>query len=699
MGKIILIVGVFVFFLFDLANAQTITLASLLEEMSNRETLARFPEPAYQSLQASSYNRESTVRDGPGWFADSDGIGFIREETKNGATEWVVMEHEGPGAITKMWAPYFHWGGLDDLEGPVINIYIDGEDKPAISENFFKLITGRGSVPPPFAEKTARAGDCYLPIPFAKSCKVTFNKKSFYHIINYRGYPKGTDVRSFSRQQLQDALPLMDTIAGKLKMVLPEIFSNKLQTSGSLLPSKTFELVATGNAAINSIEIRLDPEQLKLHPELLRSVILGATFDNVQTIWAPLGDFFGSANALNPFQTATRIVRSDGRLICTWLMPFQKKAVLYLKNLANIPLQVTQMSCTITDHEWNNRSMYFHANWRSDEVLPGNVFKDWNFIDIKGKGAFVGDTWTVLSADNGWWGEGDEKIYVDDAWDKKFPTHFGTGSEDYYGWAGGEAPTKDDRFSTPFLANIEVGSAISGRAGVRGFNVLTRIRFLDAIPFTQRLVFDMEASPGTGARNPWDFNGYSVVTCWYALPGASDNRPPLPEQAARPIMTLAQLDSMAASARKKEAGIKGAIDVQQLNHSLSSKAVNVFIENINAANTTEWNHGNHAVLSSSRSGEWISFILTEQFKKSAIEVQLTKDPSYGQVQLYVNGQPCGRPVDLADTRSQQPLLLSLGAYTPVSNQFVIKIQFSGPGNKKKQSLKAAVDYFKINPVE
>src|SRR5664279_1746017 len=144
-------------------NAQQVTIQSLLKEMACRSCLARYPYPAYASLQASSYNRESTARDAPGWFADSDGTGFIRTEEKDGKTEWVVMEHDGPGTITKMWAPYFYYGGLDDLVGPNINIYLDGSVTPVISENYFKLITGKGSVPAPFAQVTARAGDCYLP--------------------------------------------------------------------------------------------------------------------------------------------------------------------------------------------------------------------------------------------------------------------------------------------------------------------------------------------------------------------------------------------------------------------------------------------------------------------------------------------------------------------------------------------------------
>lgn len=80
------------------AHAQPISLRSLLSELTDRDAVARFHDPAYQCLQASSYNRESVQRDQPGWFADSDGTGFIRQETINGRAEWALMEHTGPGA-------------------------------------------------------------------------------------------------------------------------------------------------------------------------------------------------------------------------------------------------------------------------------------------------------------------------------------------------------------------------------------------------------------------------------------------------------------------------------------------------------------------------------------------------------------------------------------------------------------------------
>jgi hypothetical protein len=439
---------------------------------------------------------------------------------------------------------------LDDLEGPDIHIYLDGSSKPVISENFFRFITGRGSAPLPFAQRTARAGNSYLPVPFAKSCIITFSKKPFYHIINYRGYPKGTVVTSFTKDQLYASLPAADRLNTELHRVFTSDAGSRLTKKGILQPGGRLELSATNGGAISQLEIFLDPDEIKQQPEALRRIILTASFDNEETVWTPLGDFFGSANALNPFHTFTRSVNASGQMICTWVMPFKSTAKIALKNSGAAGVNIQKFEVLVKPWKWDGSSMYFHANWHNDQIFEGSSFRDLNFIDIKGKGILVGDAMTVLNPDAGWWGEGDEKIYVDDAWDRQFPTHFGTGSEDYYGWAGGENPFKDDKFSQPYLANIEVGSATTTRQGVRGFNICTRVRALDAIPFHKRLVFDMEASPGTQIRNAWDFLGYSTIVFWYALPGAVHNRPPLPGEAVKPIMTLKELDDRRRENRK-----------------------------------------------------------------------------------------------------------------------------------------------------
>lgn len=114
------------------------------------------------------------------------------------------MEHEGPGCITKMWTPFFYYG-FNDRVGPNVCIYLDGAETPVFDESLIKLLTAQGSIQPPFATYTARAGDLYLPIPFARSCKVTMVKKPFYNIINYRAYPPGTAVETFSRAGFEEA--------------------------------------------------------------------------------------------------------------------------------------------------------------------------------------------------------------------------------------------------------------------------------------------------------------------------------------------------------------------------------------------------------------------------------------------------------------------------------------------------------------
>ena len=679
-------------------QAQTITVASLLEEMADRSRLAKFPSPQYQSLQSSSYNRASTNRDAPGWFADSDGVGFIREENNNGKHEWVVMEHDGPGAITKMWAPYFYYGGLDDLTGPDINIYLDGNTTPVIQENYFKFINGQGSVPEPFAQRTARAGNCYFPIPFEKSCKITFSKKPFYHIINYRSYASGTQVKTFTREQLKQSFPLMDATAKSLYSSYSAVGGKLVEKHGLIEPSTEMALELWAGGAISQLEIWIDPLQIAQHPELLRSLVLKASFDNEETVWVPLGDFFGSANELNPFQTFTRRTSAAGQLLCTWVMPFKQSAKVSIENLSDQPVTIGKIALTRVDWIWDAQSMYFHANWRSDDLVQGSTFSDWNFIDITGTGMIVGDQLTTLNPDYGWWGEGDEKIYVDDAWDQKFPTHFGTGSEDYYGWAGGENPSKDDHFSHCFLSNIEVGSATDRRRDVRGFNICTRVRALDAIPFNTRLVFDMEASPGVDIRNPWDYLAYSSVVFWYGFPGASHNRPAAKDQATKPIITLKEIDDLAVVIKKEQNAMPGAIEVQTLKSVFSSKTIKAIDEKpLLGISANHWNRGNHLLIIGSGRGDAVTFIITEQFRPANIKVQLTKAKQYAVVQFYVNDRKVGDPIDLSGTESPVTTLVDLGLHQPSNNEMKIKIVLIGKGRSNDaKKLMAGLDYIKIN---
>jgi hypothetical protein len=310
--------------------------------------------------------------------------------------------------------------------------------------------------------------------------------------------------------------------------------------------------------------------------------------------------------------------------------------------------------------------MHFHANWRSDDVVPGTPFQDWNFIEITGQGMLVGDQWTVLNPNGGWWGEGDEKIYVDDDFQRDFPSHFGTGTEDYYGWAGGRVPTRDDEFSHPFLANIRVGG-LDG--GTRGFNICTRQRGLDAVPFDSRLRFDIEASFGVGIRNPWNLLAYSAVTWWYARPGATHNRPPLPEAAARSITSLADLDQRSKEIRDAQTyRVEGAIEMENLKPTAQSEGLGGYRQVPHSRfHPDRFSGGAHYFVPGRRVGDFVEFTIPEQYKPRRVILHLVRSFDFGIVQLSVNGRKVGQPIDLYESDPATITKVDLGQVTPVGS--------------------------------
>ena len=84
----------------------TVSLSSLLDEMTDRTALVS--KSNYVSFQASSYDRAAKSPE-ENWFANNDTSQFIREETNSGRKEWVLMEADGSGTITRWWitAPHY----------------------------------------------------------------------------------------------------------------------------------------------------------------------------------------------------------------------------------------------------------------------------------------------------------------------------------------------------------------------------------------------------------------------------------------------------------------------------------------------------------------------------------------------------------------------------------------------------------------
>lgn len=660
-----------------MTKAQEVTMQSLLREMVNRESITEFSaELPYKTLQASSYNRASVSPDQPGWFADSDGVFCIRtEKNKKGETEWVLMEDNGPGAITKMWAVCFYYG-LGDTTGANLKIYLDGEEEPTIFCNFFELVQGKNFVKPPLAAETRRAGNCYLPIPYAKSCKVTMDKKVFYNIINYRSYPKGTRVKTFSMDEYRRSQNLVDSVNQVLAKgcIQDDKVSRKalktFRKQQTLAPGESLRLTVDNkrkSGAVRLLTIRLTADD---EAQALRSTVLKTVFDGEQTIWSPVGDFFNIGVGMKSYRMWERAVETDGTMVCRWVMPYRKQSEWCLENLGKQPVTV-EMAVESGSYNWTDRSMYFHASWRMDDPTPGFPLFDYNLVKVEGTGLYVGDQFTVLNPEQGWWGEGDEKVYVDD---DTFPSHFGTGTEDYYGWAGGVVPNPVDEFDEPFLSNVRVASPNS-----MGYNTCTRTRVLDAIPFKERLDFNIESSGSN--RTSWFHLQYAVNTFWYAKPGATSNRKPLPDMAARKLMTLEELQAFNESCKKNKYVFPGAIEAENMDTYQVGDGVQLH-EGMSVWG--ELSNGAVKAFAFSQEGQDLEVRLTELFDKAPLKVCLITGNGSGEFDIHVNGKFV-RSVNLASEHSAVTTI-DLGEFDPVDNALKISFVCKRPGN-------LGIDYF------
>mgnify|MGYP001609750708 CR=1 FL=1 len=487
--------------------------------------VARWPEPFYTCVQADSMDRRRIAPDQPDWFVKSC-ENFVRVDEVAGRRRHVLMDAAGPGAIVRFFVTS-HCAKPGKLR-----IYLDGSEAPVLEYRALDLLQGTFNpgapltTPQPCYEANKFGGTVsYLPIPYSRNCKVTWEEPdggaatpTVCYQINYRTYIAGAAVETLSTDVLAR---VADAIGNTNRVLLdpPAVKGETVHAIERTLGPRQSAIVrlGAGPAAIRELTVRLPVLDAKRMAPALRSTVIGAVFDGEKTVWCPLGDFFGAGPGLSVVRNWYRDVGTDGRMVCRWVMPYARSATITFLNLADQPVDVRSEVRT-TPWKWDGRSMHFHANWHFQAGIRVPPWIDWNYVTIKGRGIYVGDTLDVFNPIPSWYGEGTEKIWVDG--DKR-PSHMGTGTEDYYNFSWAPKPT----FNLPFASHVRMDESHT-----QGHNVLTRTRNLDGITFRQRLQMDMEI-------HPWEISelDYAAATYWYAFPGATSNVDPAPESAKRPV--------------------------------------------------------------------------------------------------------------------------------------------------------------------
>jgi len=540
--------------------ARAADFGSCVDDLVDRDRLAIHPDGAYTQHQASSHdprNADGFTRLGRPWgFANVDFANYLRWETNSGRKEWVLMEDTGPGVVTRWWAT-----GVDDATNAnTFRVYVDGAATPVIAKTLTNLLGGDNSG---FGSSLnfgtpARGGNLYAPIPYASSVKITWDgpdthgpgggdgsppppthntANALWYNINYQKLAPGTGVTSF---QASDPTTHQAKLTAANAVLASPVVGGHVDTQHTASQNLAHGAALTHNLAAGTGAIR----RLKVNVSgadqaaALRDTFVELQFDGQRTARVPVGQFFGngeSKDAAAPYnvgQDFHRKVEANGDMTAYWSMPYQSGARVRIVNQSGQTVDVS-LEVDSGNWTWDERSMHFHANYRDEDDIrtrsaggwPGDPNNrtgysaegtaDWRFVTIRGKGAYVGDTLSIRNSTGGWWGEGDEKIYVDylDAQgdgSAATPVHRGTGTEDYYGYSFGSSTP----FGSPFVNQPRAEGQGSGSGQL---TVNSRVRGgLDAIPFDESFKFDMEG---------WTWNqgevDYGAVVYWYGTPGAS----------------------------------------------------------------------------------------------------------------------------------------------------------------------------------
>ena len=163
---------------------------------------------------------------------------------------------------------------------------------------------------------------------------------------------------------------------------------------------------------------------------------------------APVGDFFANCFGRRREVISDPVAVEDGDSYnCFWHMPFRKQIRIEVINQSDKPVSLLYYNI-----DWIKKGHiaedvpYFYAQYRQEyPVVQGS---DYLLLETEGKGHYVGTVLAVRTRSPSWFGEGDEKIYIDG---EETASIWGTGTEDYFLSAWGLKTTSTPYFGTPYF--------------------------------------------------------------------------------------------------------------------------------------------------------------------------------------------------------------------------------------------------------
>jgi hypothetical protein len=493
------------------AAERQVTYADMVDRLVDLKRLAVLPRHGEETLLSSSYDRASQYDDATdqyiNWDANNDGNGIVRLE----GNRMVLADVVGAGSIVRMWSATPGNGK--------VSIYLDGSSKPIVAGPFKSYFDGSlfGLDLDALTYKTVSANvagsNNFVPITFLHSCKIVADQDwGQYYQFTFVKFPADVLVEStrFPLKEM-DLAALRKVNAQLVEAKTPDAPANAvvLHQMLSLTPGQSavaFDL--QGPRLITGLRVHVAlPNDSSAQQILLSQLAIRITWDQETrpAVWSPLGDFFGYFGGANSFASIVMGASSNGAFYSNWVMPFSQQAKIEFINDSDTTITLSSdITLALPDRDIGEYGR-FHAKWHRDAFLPSRADRaiDWTILKVSGRGRVVGVHLHVWNPAGGWWGEGDEKFFIDG---EKFPSTFGTGTEDFFGFAWSSAGTFSRALHNQILNENNAGHA-----------VLNRWMLTDSIPFQQ----SFEGSIEKYFKNDRP-TLYSAVAYWYQSAGGDD---------------------------------------------------------------------------------------------------------------------------------------------------------------------------------
>ncbi|MCC6145393.1 MAG: DUF2961 domain-containing protein [Candidatus Hydrogenedentes bacterium] len=404
----------------------------------------------------------------------------------------------------------------------------------------------------------------------------------------------------------------------------------------------------------------------------LKNMVIRMYWDGEQapSVEAPVGDFFGLGHgryyqyACLPIQIGT-----DKGLNCFWRMPFNSGAKITVTNEGTVEGEAFYyyVDYQILDRVGDEVGRV-HAQYR--QAFPAPPGQNYIFFEARGRGHYVGCNLSLHLRAGGWWGEGDDMIYVDDDTE---PTLHGTGAEDYFcgAWAYGinpALPFANPYFGAPYIQGDHTQNAL--------WNVY-RYHLEDPIPFTESIRVTIEH----GHANNRD-DDYSSVAYWYQTEPHAPF-PPLPKPEDRfPDEATVFVQPY-------------AFEAEPLVPLFQSEDV---VAQDMAEHGNEWSKGQQLLFKADGPKTYSAILPTYASDAADYTVDwwYTTGPDYGQCELWLNGEKVAA-WDGYSAKGPQRQKLNPPAPTtvkPADNKFEVRVVGK---NEKSTGYHVGLDCYLANP--